>query len=289
MGYENKNLNFKSISEVVLSAHKEIPLCAAINSQPCKRKGMQNSLNAQLEKRKGALINPNFIQQGYGKGPICRNETSALVPNRFNSKPPYCFTPPNINPRLDEMRRAETKNSQFENNFLKAALNGMLQNPFSQQSFAFKQNNMNPMIPMNPMNPINPMNPMNSMNSMNSINPMSSITSYAMPNMQMPTFSSNINQGDRGLQQYLEMEKMNAIGRMPQNSEHHKNLAAIELNLIAEEKKRIEQLTQYLQMVQPTENIHHVNPVQNIPAWNNPSVIQQLMLMRAMDGSLPKR
>jgi len=61
--YENKNLNFKSISEVVLSAHKEIPLCAAINSQPCKRKGMQNSLNAQLEKRKGALINPNFIQQ----------------------------------------------------------------------------------------------------------------------------------------------------------------------------------------------------------------------------------
>merc|ERR1712238_544334 len=130
----------------------------------------------------------------------------------------------------------------------------------------------------------NPMNPMNSMNSMNSMNPMSSIT-----NMQMPTFSSNINQGDRGLQQYLEMEKMNAIGRMPQNGEHHKNLAAIELNLIAEEKKRIEQLTQYLQMVQPTENIHHVNPVQNIPAWNNPSVIQQLMLMRAMDGSLPKR
>ena len=77
--YGNKNFNFKSIYEVVLSVYKEIHLCVVINYQPCKKKGVQNSLNAQLEKRKGTLINPNFIHQGYGQGPICRNETSALV------------------------------------------------------------------------------------------------------------------------------------------------------------------------------------------------------------------
>ena len=128
---------------------------------------------------------------------------------------------------------------------MKVVLDGMLQNLISQQFFTFKQNNINPM------------------NSMNSI---SFITTYTIPSMQMSTFSSNIDQRNRGLQQYLEMETLNAIGRFPQNSKHHENLAAIELNLIDEGKKRIEQPTQYLQIVQPTENIHHVNPIQNILA-----------------------
>merc|ERR1711957_1029489 len=85
-----------------------------------------------------------------------------------------------------------------------------------------------------------------------------------------------------------EMEEMNAISRLPQNSEHRNNIAAIELHLIAEEKQKIEQLTQYLQIVKPAENFPHTNPVQNRPAWNNQNLIQQLMLTRAMDGSLPK-
>ena len=125
---------------------------------------------------------------------------------------------------------------------MKVVLDGMLQNLISQQFFTFKENNINPM------------------------NSISFITTYTMPSMQIPTFSSNIDQRNRGLQQYLEMETLNAIGRFPQNSKHHTNLAAIELNLIDEGKKRIEQPTQYLQIVQPTENIHHVNPIQNIPA-----------------------
>jgi len=268
--YENKNLNFKSISDVVLSAHKDIPVCAAINSQHYKRKGVQNSMNGQLEKGKGGLINPNFIQQGNGKGPTNRGETGSLVPNRSNAKLPYCFTPQNINPHLDERRRSDTKNFQFENTFLRAALNGMLQNPFSQPSYAFsKTNNANPMSSL-------------------SHYPMSGMQMPPMSGMQMPTFYSDANQGNPGLQQYLEMEEMNAISRLPQNSEHRNNIAAIELHLIAEEKQKIEQLTQYLQMVKPAENFPHTNPVQNRPAWNNQNLIQQLMLTRAMDGSLPK-
>ena len=227
-------------------------------------------MNGQLEKGKGGLINPNFIQQGYGKGPTNRGETGSLVPNRSNAKLPYCFTPQNINPHLDERRRSDTKNFQFENTFLRAALNGMLQNPFSQPSYAFsKTNNANPMSSL-------------------SHYPMSGMQMPPMSGMQMPTFYSDANQGNPGLQQYLEMEEMNAISRLPQNSEHRNNIAAIELHLIAEEKQKIEQLTQYLQMVKPAENFPHTNPVQNRPAWNNQNLIQQLMLTRAMDGSLPK-